>query len=275
MNCPKCKSSIDKNFFCKKCNKNYLKNNKIDFRLNEKKITDSFDKKKFFIKKYPRLYTLLVKLFSNVLIDNNLEKFIKKNISKNMISVNFGSGNFKIRKDIINLDVIDYQNTDVLYDGDELPFKDSSVDFLFNIAVLEHVSNPFEVINEFHRILSEDGILYCVIPFIFPYHASPEDYTRFTKSGIKTLLKDFEIITLKPSGGPASGFLGIFQEFLAILFSFNSKKLYNYIYLPICLLTSPIKIMDKFFLNHPCAEKITSSFLVICKKRRKIEKNTL
>ncbi|PLX19104.1 MAG: hypothetical protein C0601_02725 [Candidatus Muiribacterium halophilum] len=154
MNCQKCKSSIDKNFFCKKCNKNYLKNNKIDFRLNEKKITDSFDKKKFFIKKYPRLYTLLVKLFSNVLIDNNLEKFIKKNISKNMISVNFGSGNFKIRKDIINLDVIDYQNTDVLYDGDELPFKDSSVDFLFNIAVLEHVSNPFEVINEFHRILS-------------------------------------------------------------------------------------------------------------------------
>ena len=60
--------------------------------------------------------------------------------------------------------------------------------------------------------------------------------------------------------------LWILQEWVAILFSFGSKKLHTILYLTVMCLTFPIKFLDYFLINHPMAKNISSGFIFIGKK---------
>lgn len=52
------------------------------------------------------------------------------------------------------------------YYGDacDLPFHDSSLNFVATSHVLEHVANPLAALVEWFRALRHDGIIYMVIP---------------------------------------------------------------------------------------------------------------
>jgi SAM-dependent methyltransferase len=54
------------------------------------------------------------------------------------------------------------------YYGDacELPFFDSSLQYVATSHVLEHVANPLAALSEWFRVLCHDGIIYMVIPDI-------------------------------------------------------------------------------------------------------------
>lgn len=104
------------------------------------------------------------------------------------------------------------------------------------------------------------------MPFICGFHASPNDYTRLTYEGMKILFKNFEIKELGIGAGPTSGLLWILQEWLAILLSFGSKKLYLALYMFFILLTFPIKYLDFMLAKHPMSKNIASSFYIVAKK---------
>lgn len=74
---------------------------------------------------------------------------------------------------------------------------------ILSTSVLEHVPHPQLVINEFHRLLSNDGLLFLSTNFNYKEHGGPHDYFRFTRYGITQLLKDgqFEILDVSISGG--------------------------------------------------------------------------
>ena len=162
--------------------------------------------------------------------------------------VNIGSGNSKIADNIYNVDIFAYDNVDIVCDIENLPFKDNSLDVIVNLAVLEHVPNPKKVIEEIYRVLKPNGVIYTAFPFMQGFHASPYDFTRVTEEGIKVLHKEFETIEVKPFGGPTSGMLWTFQEWVAILLSFGNKKLHMIIYLVMMCLTFPIKFLDYFLI---------------------------
>lgn len=71
----------------------------------------------------------------------------------------------------------------------------------FNIIVctevLEHTLNPFNAISELYRILKPNGILLLTTPFNFRIHGPIPDCWRFTEYGLKELLKNFSIVTIK------------------------------------------------------------------------------
>lgn len=48
--------------------------------------------------------------------------------------------------------------------AEDLPFKDGTFDFVFSIAVLEHVNSIEETFKEADRVLKSDGIMYMNIP---------------------------------------------------------------------------------------------------------------
>lgn len=91
---------------------------------------------------------------------------------------------------VINFDPVKYPSTDVLGVGEQLPFRDDSFDAVFSLAVLEHVRNPFLCAREIARVLKPGGQLYCVVPFLSPYHGYPDHYYNMTKSGLANLFRN-------------------------------------------------------------------------------------
>ena len=71
--------------------------------------------------------------------------------------------------------------------ADDLAFESASFDTIVCFQVLEHVTEPWRVIEECARVTREGGTLILTVPFMFPYHASPYDYYRYTASGLRHL----------------------------------------------------------------------------------------
>lgn len=55
-------------------------------------------------------------------------------------------------------------NPVVVAKGEKLPFKKETFDLVVSFQVLEHVSDPFKIINEIGRVLKKDGYLYLAFP---------------------------------------------------------------------------------------------------------------
>ena len=92
---------------------------------------------------------------------------------------------------VVNFDPVAYDSTDVVGVGEHLPFNDNSFDAVFSLNVLEHVRDPLRCAREIARVLKPEGNLYCVVPFMSPYHGYPDHYYNMTKSGLHNLFKDF------------------------------------------------------------------------------------
>jgi len=273
--CPNCKSEklkFKKSFLkCQECGESYRisEDKKIIFEKKEKEdIPDSLDYFKHFMKKYDKLYSLLIWLISPVYVSRSLNNFIIKNIkSRNIIALNLGSGNSNISNKVINIDIFPYKNTDICCNIANLPFKDNSIDIIFCIAVLEHVPNPEKDVSEIYRVLKKDCLVYISFPFIQGFHASPFDYSRRTYEGMKFLFKEFKLIDLKCAGGPTSGMLWVIQEWIAILISFGNKYIHTMVLILMMILTFPIKFLDIILINNSMAKNISSAFTYIGKKQ--------
>ncbi len=260
------KKMIDNKLF-KENSKYRVVNNKYIFQeLKFSEVEDDLDKLKSKLKKFSGFYYWLINTISPVFVDSEQKHFISNYVDDEKITLNVGSGNSKILENICNVDIFAYENVDVVCDISDLPFLDNSIDVVFNSAVLEHVPNPQKVVNEIYRVLKPSGVIYTAFPFIQGFHASPYDFTRVTEEGIKVLHQDFELIEVKPYGGPTSGMLWVLQEWVAILFSFGNKKLHMLIYLFVMVITAPIKFLDYFLIKHPMAKNISSGFIYIGKK---------
>jgi len=271
--CPHCKSAIHEDSLrsvtCLDCNAEFkYESNKLIFKkLGTDDVKDELDKIKLFFKKWGKLYHFIIEVFSPVLLQYKLKKFIKENIHEGAVAINLGSGNSNISEKITNVDIFPYEHVNMCCDIENIPIKDDSVDVVISIAVLEHVENPEKVVGEIHRILKKGGIIFTYFPFMQPFHASPYDFSRRTIEGMKVLHKDFDIQEVKIGSGPTSGFLWVFQEWIAILLSFGNKKLHNMIYLLVMLLTFPLKYLDLILSRFSTSENIASAFVIIAKKR--------
>ena len=69
------------------------------------------------------------------------------------------------------------------------PFPDGSFDTILAFHLLEHVFDAHMVAAETHRVLRPGGRLLVATPFLYEYHADPDDFVRFTDSGLRRLLE--------------------------------------------------------------------------------------
>jgi SAM-dependent methyltransferase len=180
--------------------------------------------------------------------------------------LNIGSRSHR-RAEIINLDIVQNGNADVLGDATFMPFADNSFDLIINVAVMEHTAAPHVIAAECHRVLKPGGRIYCAIPFFQMYHADPIDVQRYTVTGIATLFRELDAIETGVEVGPASAVSLTLREFLAILFSFNSKVLYNLLQVFFGYVTYPIKFLDYFLARNKYAFMIACSVYFVGQKR--------
>ncbi len=274
LRCPNCHSSLT--FFetqctCKACNQAFrISSGKYYFRevQADNDSNDAIDRVKYKFKVLPKVYNkLLIDVLSPVLPNKKHEKILR-NLSGTI--VNIGSGTRVIGDKVINIDMFDYDNVSIVADIHRLPFGDCSVDAVFSIAVLEHVQRPQDVVAEILRVLKINGVIFTMIPFMQPYHASPHDYNRYSLSGIKYFHRDFQEIDAGVYGGPVSGFLWVFQEFVAMLFSFGSVTVRNVISIIVMTITFPLKYLDFIFRRLRTANNIASSFYFYGRKTKEV-----
>ena len=60
------------------------------------------------------------------------------------------------------------------------------------MSVLEHCKRPWLMASNMQAILESGGTIFVTVPFIWRVHGYPDDYWRFTISGVKALFTEIE-----------------------------------------------------------------------------------
>jgi SAM-dependent methyltransferase len=97
-------------------------------------------------------------------------------------------GNFKKPRDKVKrwifADINKRYKPDVILDVTDMrrQIKTGSVDVISAIELFEHVDEPEKGIAECRRVLRKGGVALISTPFMYPIHADPYDYQRWTDS---------------------------------------------------------------------------------------------
>jgi SAM-dependent methyltransferase len=97
----------------------------------------------------------------------------------------------------VGLDLRHSPGIAVVGDARALPFHNDVFDVVLCTEMLEHVPEPQAAIDEMWRVLRPGGLLVLTTRFLFPIHDAPHDYFRFTKYGLRHLLRRFEVVQLQ------------------------------------------------------------------------------
>jgi SAM-dependent methyltransferase len=141
--------------------------------------------------------------------------------------LNLGSGSTAYGSRVLNVDLQPFPGVQVVGDGERLPFRARSFAGVLLRGVFEHVRSAERLRDEVQRVLKPGGFVYVEVPFLQPYHLSPEDHRRFTLPGLKAFLADFEEAESGVQIGPFSALAWMLQEAVAALLSLGSPALYR------------------------------------------------
>ena len=108
---------------------------------------------------------------------------------------------------LIALNIVNKWDPDVLADAQAgLPFKKNTFDFVISFNVLEHIFEYDRFFNEAFLSLKPGGTFYATVPFLFPYHADPHDYFRYSKDSLMRIGENagFNVTVFSLGYGPFS-----------------------------------------------------------------------
>jgi len=164
-------------------------------------------------------------------------------------AISVGGGPKINHQHLLNVNISPFENVDIVADAYQLPFSNESVDKIFCEAVLEHLEFPDRAISEFYRVLKKGGEVYCITPFIQPYHAHPDHFQGFTLNGHNRLFlrRKFKNISSGPCVGPINAVL---DGAKALIHSgISSKRIAKSLIRFLTLVAYPLKRLDERIVN--------------------------
>jgi len=181
--------------------------------------------------------------------------------------LNIGAGDTRYTKSIINMDIFPGRNVDVVSRAEDLPFDDDSFDLVICQDVIEHVNDLEKVHAEIKRIIKPGGRLYIQIPFMFPFHHSPDDHFRFTINGAQAFFKDFDLVDKGVCCGPTIALANAIAAWFSIALSFNIGLLRRLIWFLMRLVLTPLIFLDLLLSRLKFAYYFASEIYFIGQKR--------
>lgn len=180
--------------------------------------------------------------------------------------LNLGSGVDKVydNPNLVNFDIAPHANAEVVGDGEQLPFRDAVFDGVVLDAVIEHLAHPARVVAEARRVLKPGGHLLANVPFLYPFHAAPHDYRRYTPQGLSVLFEEFEVIEAGSDRRPGRAVLEVMTAYAAGLSdrrgpSYALRWLTAWLWLPLTWL-------DPWLARKAKADYVTSSSSILVRK---------
>lgn len=167
--------------------KNYLYNNNLYLKKN-------YDRK-LMAKREFATFSYLLKVFFNF------------EFKKRAKIIDLGSGDQFLREEFEKREIEYYflDIEDIDFEKDKFNFNNESFDFVISLAVLEHLNDPDNFLNECRRILKTDSFLFLSTPnWKYCYHNFFDDVTHmrpYTPKSLNDLLtiKKFKEIVVTPS----------------------------------------------------------------------------
>ncbi len=235
-------------------------------KIMEKERSGMINDLKTFLRRSPLLYRFLIFLISPVCLTGMSGSRFVKRYGKDAMLLNIGSGVHRYRSDLVNVDIFPYVDVDVVADATKLPFASASVDGVLCECLLEHVPTPQAVVKEIFRVLKPGGCAYILIPFVYPFHASPNDFQRWSIEGLKILLREGEIESIGTRAGPTSALTAQLVTWFAIALSFGSETLYSILSVVLLLVFFPLKFVDLVLGYFPTSIHGAADFYAIVRK---------
>ncbi len=118
---------------------------------------------------------------------------------------------------------------DILADAHNVPLPDNSIDAVICKSVLEHIADPFKVMEEIYRILKNGGYCLIYVPFIYPYHGNKtyKDYYRFTRDGVELLVQKFSHKEIETMRGSIESVFYFFPKIIYEVLKYPARLLDN------------------------------------------------
>lgn len=270
LECTKCRGSLvhlEGALVCQKCDAAFsIRGGKIYFDAPPAHETAEAGVKERFKKLLGAKYNLLVDLVAPI-YPFNARKVITEHVdpAKNLV-VDVGAGARRVHPDIITLDLFDYDTVDIVCSVDRLPFAPNSVDGFVSLAVIEHLPDPFAMVESLYRATRAGGFGIHDVPFLYHFHESPRDFMRFTHMGLMLLFKKWKTVRLFNNAGPVSLALSSGVEIIASLLSFGNGRVKELIYLGLCGVTFPIKFLDWPFIDKQAVFSYAPGFCIVVEK---------
>jgi len=171
---------------------------------------------------------------------------------------------------------------DVYGDGAHLPLRSEIVDTVLCTQTLEHVPEPWTVMDEIARVLRPGGHLILTVPLEWGLHGEPYDFYRYTMYGLRHLAERSGLVVkyIRPRGGfwALTGQLystHIYGRCLASLSRRGSNVAYAAVglfVLPLCALSQACgSLLDRFLPD----TRATMGYVMVAKKEEEEEQVSL
>jgi SAM-dependent methyltransferase len=168
---------------------------------------------------------------------------------------------------VVNLDLEAFPGVHVCGDGAKLPFGNRTFSVVLLRGVLEHVRLPEAVMLEVERVLEPRGQVYVEVPFLQPFHASPEDHRRFTLPGLRAFLAGFEEVRSGVQIGPLSALAWTLPESVSSLLAFGSPSAYRLVRIALGWSTFWLKYLDRLVVPGPFVAHSASALYFLGRRR--------
>ena len=210
-------------------------------------------------------YILRRRLYQNILLN-------AKFISGNVLDYGCGTSPYQTlfnynqyhRSDIVN------ENSDseiTIISAAQTIYENDSFDSVICSEVLEHVEDVGAALDEIYRVLKPGGYALITTPFVWPLHAHPYDFRRFTLDGLTSLLKDKQFV-VKNKIKSSSYLETIFQLIVSSLFiKIKTKNILVNLF--ITTLLSPLTILGLILSKHKTNETLYLSNIILVEKNAK------
>jgi SAM-dependent methyltransferase len=169
---------------------------------------------------------------------------------------------------LVESDVSFGERTNIILDAHSIPFQNDSFDGVIVQAVLEHVVDPQNCVEEVYRVLKKNGLVFADTPFMQQVHGGCYDFTRFTHLGHRRLFRKFEEIDSGVACGPGMALAWSYHYFLL---SFTKSRKMRIVLNLVARFTSFfLKYFDYLLIDKPGALDAASGYYFLGRKSESI-----